>query len=430
MICRSTVHQSGHLQNPTRKELCQGTTSVVPNSPKNIGGLYRLRKNPRLFCITADLSIFDYERSMRGNDQQQTAMFSYLTLSQRIPMDHPVRQIRTLVDRALGRMDSELEKLYSVTGRPSIAPERLLRATLLMILYSIRSERQLMEQMNYNLLFRWFVGLEMDDSVWDVTVFTKNRERLIAGEISQRLLESVLVEARAHDLLSEEHFTVDGTLIQAWAAARSFKEKSDPPKPGKGSGHKGSVLLRDKVESQTDPEARLYKKATADKSVPAYQGHALTENRNGLVVAAEASLAATIAERDMALVLLDRAVASKDKRRAELQITLGADTQYQEEKFIEALREREVAPHVSEYVKGNLEKNSLTEAERNDERRKISQRKRKLIERVFGWSKLDRVLRQVKLRGLDRVDWFYRLTVVAHNLVRMRSLIPTATQPC
>ena len=350
-------------------------------------------------------------------------MFSYLTLAQRIPMDHPARQIRALVDRALERMDGELEKLYSDTGRPSIAPERLLRATLLMILYSIRSERQLMEQMNYNLLFRWFVGLEMDDAVWDVMVFTKNRERLIAGAISQQLLESVLVEARAHDLLSEEHFTVDGTLIQAWAAARSFKEKSDPPAAGKGSGHKGAVLLRDKVESATDPDARLYKKATADKAVPAYQGHALIENRNGLVVAAEASLAATIAEREMALELLDRVVPAKHKR-GEQKITLGADTQYQEEKFIEALRQREVAPHVSEYVKGNLKKNSLTEAERSDERRVISQRKRKLIERVFGWSKLDRPLRQVKQRGLDRVDWFYRMTIVAQNLVRMRRLIP------
>jgi transposase len=361
---------------------------------------------------------------MRGDDQKQAAMFSYLTLAQRIPADHPARQIRALVDRALERMDGELEKLYSDTGRPSIAPERLLRATLLMILYSIRSERQLMEQMDYNLLFRWFVGLEMDDAVWDVTVFTKNRERLIAGAISQQLLESVLVEARAHDLLSEEHFTVDGTLIQAWAAARSFKEKSNPPAPGQGSGHKGEVLLRDKVESSTDPDARLYKKATADKAVPAYQGHALIENRNGLVVAAEASLAATIAEREKALALLDRVVVPKEERNPEQQITLGADTQYQEEKFIEALRQREVAPHVSEYVKGNLEKNSLTEAERSDERRSISQRKRKLIERVFGWSKLDRPLRQVKLRGLDRVDWFYRMTIVAQNLVRMRRLIP------
>jgi hypothetical protein len=273
------------------------------------------------------------------------------------------------------------------------------------------------------LLFRWFVGLEMDDAVWDVTVFTKNRERLLSGAISQRLLESVLVEARAHDLLSEEHFTVDGTLIQAWAAARSFQDKSDPPKPGAGSGYKGEVLLRDKVESKTDPDARLYKKATADKAVPAYQGHALMENRNGLVVAAEASLAATIAEREKALALLDRVVGPKSQREAK-QITLGADTQYQEEKFIEALRQRAVAPHVSEYVEGNLGKNSLTSEERQDARRTISQRKRKLIERVFGWSKLDRALRQVKLRGLARVDWFYRLTIAAYNLVRMRKLIP------
>jgi transposase len=360
---------------------------------------------------------------MRGDDREQTAMFSYLTLAQRIPADHPARQIRVLVDRALARMDAEFNKLYSATGRPSIAPERLLRATLLMVLYSIRSERQLMEQMNYNLLFRWFVGLEMDDAVWDVTVFTKNRERLLSGAISQQLLESVLVEARAHDLLSEEHFTVDGTLIQAWAAARSFQDKSDPPKPGAGSGYKGEVLLRDKVESKTDPDARLYKKATADKAVPAYQGHALMENRNGLVVAAEASLAATIAEREKALALLDRVVGPKSQREAK-QITLGADTQYQEEKFIEALRQRAVAPHVSEYVEGNLGKNSLTSEERQDARRTISQRKRKLIERVFGWSKLDRALRQVKLRGLARVDWFYRLTIAAYNLVRMRKLIP------
>jgi len=351
-------------------------------------------------------------------------MFSYVTLAQRIPVDHPARQIRALVDRALERLDGELEKLYSTTGRPSIAPERLLRATLLMVLYSIRSERQLMEQLDYNLLFRWFVGLEMDDAVWDVTVFTKNRERLIEGAVSQQLLESVLVEARAHDLLSEEHFTVDGTLIQAWAAARSFQDKSDPPKPGAGSGYRGEVLLRDRVESATDPDARLYKKASADKSVPGYQGHALIENRNGLVVAAEVTLAATVAEREAALRMLDRAIAPQDQRNPELQITLGADTQYQEERFIQDLRDRAVAPHVSEYVKGNLGKNSLTGQERQDPRRSISQRKRKLIERVFGWSKLDRPLRQVKLRGLDRVDWFHRLTMVANNLVRMRRLIP------
>jgi hypothetical protein len=264
----------------------------------------------------------------------------------------------------------------------------------------------------------------MDDPVWDVTVFTKNRERLIAGAVSQQLLSAVLEEAGAHDLLSEDHFTVDGTLIQAWAAGRSFKDKSDPPAPGAGSGHKGEVLLRDKVESATDPDARLYKKATADKAAPSYQGHALMENRNGLVVAAEASLAATVAEREVALKLLDRTVARKEKRKAGQKITLGADTQFQEEGFVQALRDREVAPHVSEYAKGNLGKNSLTAAERTDERRAISQRKRKLIERVFGWSKLTGPLRQVKLRGLERVDWFYRLTIAAYNLVRMRRLIP------
>lgn len=363
---------------------------------------------------------------MRGTDEKQAAIYSYVTLAQRIPADHPVRQIRAMVDRALERMDGELEQLYSTTGRPSIAPERLLRASLLMVLYTVRSERQLMEQMNYNLLFRWFVGLEMDDPVWDVTVFTKNRERLIAGAVSQRLLESVLLEAQEHGLLSEEHFTVDGTLIQAWAAARSFKEKQDPPAPGQGSGHGGEVLLRDKVESSTDPDARLYKKATADKSVPCYQGHALMENRNGLIMAAEASRAATVAEREVALAMLDRTVAPKQKRNPEQKVTLGADTQYQEEKFVQDLRDREVAPHISEYTKGerNMQKNSLNAEERADERRSISQRKRKLIERAFGWAKLHHGLRQVKLRGLERVDWFYRLVIVGYNLVRMRRLIP------
>jgi transposase len=363
---------------------------------------------------------------MRGADKKQSGMFSYVTLEQRIPGDHPLRGIRVMVDRALEGMSGEFDELYCSNGRPSIAPERLLRALLLQVLYSVRSERQLMEQLNYNLLFRWFVGLEMDDEAWDVTVFTKNRERLIDGEVSQGLLTAVLMEARENKLLSEEHFTVDGTLIQAWAAGRSFSEKSDPPKPGAGSGHGGEVLLRDKVESKTDPEARLYKKATADKSVPSYQGHALMENRSGLVVAAEASQAATNAEREAALRLLDRVLDKPDERKGKHQVTLGADAQYQEERFIQALRQRQVAPHVAEYEKGNLGKNSLNEQEKADQRRSISQKKRKLIERVFGWAKLDRPLRQVKLRGLKRVDWFYRLTITAYNLLRMRRLIQVA----
>ena len=363
---------------------------------------------------------------MRGEDEKQSAMFSYVTLEQRIPSDHPLRIIRGMTDRALERMDGKFDALYSATGRPSIAPERLIRGLLLQVLYSVRSERQLIEQLDYNLLFRWFVGLEMDDEVWDVTVFTKNRERLIGGAVSQELLQAVLMEARENNLLSEEHFTVDGTLIQAWAAGRSFSEKSEPPKPGKGSGYKGEVLLRDKVESKTDPEARLYKKATADKSVPSYQGHALMENRNGLVVAAEASQSATNAERDAALRLLDQVLAKGEGRNPKHQVTLGADTQYQEEQFVEALRQHQVAPHIAEYEKGNLGKNSLNAEEKADPRRSISQKKRKLIERVFGWAKLDRSLRQVKLRGLKRVDWFYRLAITAYNLVRMRRLISVA----
>jgi len=363
---------------------------------------------------------------MRGDDLEQAAMFSYVTLAQRIPPDHPLRAIRRLTDEALQVISGELEKLYASSGRPSIPPERLLRALLLMVLYSVRSERQLMEQLNYNLLFRWFVGLEMDDEVWDVTVFTKNRERLIAGEVSQKLLAAVLAEAQEKQLLSAQHFSVDGTLIQAWAASRSFQEKSEPPAAGQGSGHGGEVLLRDKVESKTDPEARLYKKATADKSVPSYQGHVLMENRNGLVVGAQASCASTAAEREAALAMLDQAVGPKEQRAPQAEITLGADTQYQEEKFVAALRERGVAPHVSEYSKGkaSLGKNALTEAERADPRRSISQHKRKLIERVFGWAKLDRPLKQIKLRGLKRVDWFYRLVVTAYNLMRMGKLIP------
>jgi transposase len=359
---------------------------------------------------------------MRGADQKQGLMYSYVTMERRIRRDHPARKIRELVDRALEHMDKALDGMYATRGRASIAPERLLRAQLLMILYSIRSERQLMEQLDYNLLFRWFVGLEMDDLVWDVTVFTKNRERLIAGEASQQLLAAVLEQAREQDLLSEEHFTVDGTLIQAWASAQSFKEKKDPPAAGAGSGKDGELLLRDKVESTTDADARLYKKALPDKAVPSYQGHALMENRNGLIVAAEASLSSNAAERHVALKMLDRVLQSKWKR-LDKKITLGADTSYQEEQFIQALRERKIAPHISQYVRGNLDKNCLTTRERNDKRRAISHHKRRLIEKSFGWSKSDRALRQVKLRGLNRVDWFHRLTMAAYNLTRMSRLI-------
>ena len=351
---------------------------------------------------------------MRGGDEQQRGMFSYVTLEQRVPQDHPARRIRVLVDRALERMDVEFEKLYAKKGRPSIAPERLLRAQMLMVLYSIRSERQLMEQLNYNLLFRWFVGLEMDDAVWDVTVFTKNRERLIAGEVSQQLLLAVLAEAYEQQLLSEEHFTVDGTLIQAWASRRSFKAKDDPP--DRGTGARGRKLLRDTHESTTDPEARLYRKSSSAAVMPSYLGHVITENRNGLIVAAVATQSSTTAERQAALEML-----KQTRRRGS--ITLGADKSYQEEGFVRALRQAAVVPHVAEYKPNAKWLSWLTEAERNHPGMALSQQKRKLVEKSFGWLKQDR-LRQVKLRGLQRVNWMFRFAAAAHNLLRLSKLVP------
>jgi transposase len=354
---------------------------------------------------------------MRGDEEKQSGMFSYVTMEQRIAADHPVRALRAMADRALRRMDGELSKLYSTNGRPSIAPERLLRAQLLMVLYSIRSERQLMEQLNYNLLFRWFVGLEMDDPVWDVTVFTKNRERLIAGEASQQLLLAVLEEAREHQLLSEEHFTVDGTLIQAWASRRSFHPKSDPP--DRGSGARGRKLLRDTHQSSTDPEARLYRKSASGAVMPSYLGHVITENRNGLVVAAMATQAGNAAERAAALKMVRQL-------RRDRGITVGADKSYQEKVFVAALRREHAAPHVAEYAPNPKWRNWLTEGERNDPGFTLSQRKRKLVEKVFGWMKQDRLARQVKLRGLVRVDWIFRLAAAAHNLLRLHKLVPIA----
>ena len=345
-------------------------------------------------------------------------MFSYVTMEQRIAADHPIRAIRAMVDKALGQMDATFSAMYSRRGRPSVAPERLLRAQLLMVLYSISSEQRLMEQLNYNLLFRWFVGLEMDDAVWDATVFSKNRERLIEADVSQQLLLTVVEQASAGQLLSEEHFTVDGTLIQAWANRRSFREKPDPP--DRGTGARGRKLLRDTHESTTDPEARLYRKNASGVSVPSYLGHVITENRNGLVVAAMATRAGATEERRAALKMLKRLRRGK-------RMTLGADKSYQEEGFVRGLRAEQVVPHVAEYVPNPKWVNWLTDSERNDAGFSISQRKRKLVEKVFGWMKQGR-LRQVKVRGLRRVDWLFQLAAATHNLLRMSKLVPLQTK--
>lgn len=342
-------------------------------------------------------------------------MFSYVTLEQRVPADHALRKIRVLADRALEQMEAVFAGMYSDRGRPSIAPERLLRAQLLMVLYSIRSETQLMEQIDFNLLYRWFVGLGMDERVWETSVFSKNRERLIAAAASEELLLAVVEEARVAGLLSEEHFTVDGTLIQAWASRRSFKPKDDAP--DRGTGARGRKLLRDTHESTTDGDARLYRKSSSGAVVPSYLGHVITENRSGLIVVAEASRAGHVAERETALAMLGRL-----KRKA--RITLGADKSYQEKHFIAALRLAQVTPHVAEYKPNAQWPNWLTEVERNHPGMEISQKKRKLVEKPFGWMKQDRPMRQVKLRGLKRVDWLFRICAAAHNLLRLSKLIP------
>jgi transposase len=284
---------------------------------------------------------------MRGHDEVQDGMFSYISTEQRVPADHPLRRVRALVHAALQEMSPQFSELYARGGRPSIAPEKLLRALLLQFFYSVRSERLLLEQLRYNLLFRWFVGLSMDDAVWDVTVFTKNRERLLEGEIAERFFQQVLEPARQQGLLWDEHFTVDGTLLEAWAKRRSFEEKRDPPT--RGSGYGGKKLLRDTHESKTDPEARLYQKSAAGEARPSYLGHVLTENRNGLIVQACVTQSATRAEREAGLAMLRKLRRKKQGGKVQA-ITVGGDKGFQEEKFIDELRVLQVIPHIAEYA--------------------------------------------------------------------------------
>ena len=356
-------------------------------------------------------------------------MFSYISPEKRVPEDHPLRRVRAMTDRALKEMSPKFSELYSRYGRPSIAPEKLLRALLLQTLYSVRSERLLMEELNYNLLFRWFVGLNVDEEVWDVTVFTKNRERLLDGKIAEVFFEAVLAQAEEHGLLSDEHFTVDGTLIEAWANRRSFQEKEDPPK--RGSGYGGQKLLRDTHESETDPEARLYKKSAAGEAKPSYLGHVVMENRNGLILKPCVTESGTREERKAALEMMKQIVKKlrvKRKRGEIGEITVGGDKAYQEEKFIEGLRELGVVPHIAEYERNTPQwPNWLTTSEREHPGFVISQSKRKLIEKIFGWIKFVAGLRKTKFRGRRRVDWVFSLAAAASNLIRMMKLIPTET---
>jgi len=357
---------------------------------------------------------------MRGTDHDQSTMFSYVSPEARIPADHPLRATRELTNRALGCLDRKLRKLYSRTGRPSVAPEQLLRALLLQVLYSIRSERMLMEQLEYNLLFRWFVGLEMDDRVWDVTVFTKNRNRLLSGEIAEAFFQAVLEQAREAGLLSDEHFTVDGTLIEAWAGQKSFRPKDEDGGSGPGSARPserdfhGERRKNDTHASTTDPEARLFKKGKGKEAKLCFMGHVITENRNGLVVATETTLATGTAEREASEAMVKRV----DRARRS---TLGGDKNYDTREHVQALRALGVTPHVAQNDRNR--RSAIDDRTTTHVGYEISQRKRKCVEQVFGWGKMVGQIRKTKHRGVQRVSWMFTFTQAAYNLVRMRPLL-------
>jgi transposase len=363
---------------------------------------------------------------MRGQDEQQLGVFSYVSPEQRIPHDHPLRQLRVMADEALCQLKPRFSKLYAKTGRPSIAPEKLLRALLLQVLYSVRSERMLMEQLDYSLLFRWFVGLNMDDPIWDVTVFTKNRQRLLAGDIADAFFAAVLKQARSRDLLSDEHFTVDGTLLEAWAGQKSFRRVDDnhrPPTTGTGEGSNPTVNFhREKRSNQThcsttDPDAMLSRKSRGSGAVLAYRGHLLTENRNGLVVSTLTTRAYGSAERDAALLMAEGLPGTHH-------VTLGADKGYDAHDFIAELRHMEITPHIAQ--NDTNRRSAVDERTTRHAGYQVSQKKRKRIEEVFGWMKGIGLLRKLRHRGLERVGWMFTFAAAAYNLVRIRNLIRSA----
>ncbi len=357
---------------------------------------------------------------MRSADQTQHELFYTFSIESLVPMDHPLRTIRQRSDAVLRRMESRFAVLYSHTGRPSIAPERLLRALLLQVLYGYRSERRLMQEMRYNFALRWFVGLSMDEKPWDVTVFTKNRERFLQAELAQEWLKSVVLEARAEKLLDEEHFSVDGTLIEAWASERSYQPKDDPPAPGQGSGRRGKLLKRDTHASTTDPEARLYRKSRGERFRLSYLGHLVMENRSGLIVASAATQASATAERNAATALMKTVKTLFGRVR--LPATVGADKAYHEQDFVEAMQRMKIQPHLGAYARQRAD--LIGEAIRQTEPYRESLRKRKWIERCFAWIKGPGGGRKTRFRGLRRVDGNFTFAAGAYNLLRLSQLAP------
>jgi transposase len=354
---------------------------------------------------------------MRGDDQQQSGMFSYVSLEDRVPQDHPLRAIRKCVDEILRVMAKDFDGMYARTGRPSVPPERLLRAVLLQIFYTVRSERMLMEQMNYNLLFRWFVGLELDEPVWNHAVFSKNRERLLNQEVAREFFSRVLAQAQPH--LSDEHFTVDGTLIEAWASQKSFQKKDGGGnEPGQFRGERRSNQTH---ESKTDPDARLYRKGHGQESKLGYLGHVLMENRYGLIVDAMLTQADGTAERDAALLMLYRKWRNRRQHRRHGPMSVGTDKAYDTRDFVATLRAMNIRPHVAQNTKrsGGSAVDSRTSRHATYA---VSQNKRPLIEKAFGWMKQTGGIRKTKLRGLAKVVWQFVMTAAAFNLWRLPKL--------
>jgi len=358
---------------------------------------------------------------MRGDDPRHDGMFSYITPEARVRPDHPLRPIRRMTDAALGRLSSRFDRLYSTTGRPSIPPEKLLRALLLQMLYSIRSERLLMEELDYNILYRWFVGLSLDDPVWDATTFTKNRDRLLDGDIADAFFAEVLAAIKADGLLSDEHFTVDGTLLEAWASHKSFKPKGGaghPPDDPKNPtvNFRGETRRNDTHESTTDPDARLDKKAVGRAAKHGYLGHLLTENRLGLIVDTAVTAASGTAERDAAIVMLGELPLTTRR------LTVAADKAYDTRAWVAAVRRMRITPHVApnEFGYGGSAIDARTTRHAGFRR---SHRQRKLIEQAFGWLKTVALLRKLRHRGGRLVDWIFTFGAAAYNLVRWRTLM-------
>jgi transposase len=348
---------------------------------------------------------------MRGIDHQQADMYSYLSPEERVRKDHPLRAVRTMADEALKNMSARFDAMYSSTGRPSIPPEKLLRAQLIQMLYSVRSERLLMEEIDYSMLYRWFVGMNLDEPVWDVTVFTKNRNRLLEGDVAREFLSEVVQQAQTKGLTSDEHFTVDGTLIEAWASLKSFQRK-DPGNPS--VDFHGEKRSNETHESTTDADARLARKGNGKEAKLSYNGNLLTENRNGLIVNTEIFQANGTAERDAALVMLEQLMGTQ-------RVTLGGDKGYDTRDFVAECRNLNVTPHVAQNVNrsGGSAIDGRTTRHTGYE---VSQRKRKRIEECFGWLKTIALMRKVRHRGLAKVGWVFTFAAAAYNLVRMRKL--------